>query len=96
MKAVILAGGRGTRISEETHLRPKPMVEIGGRPLLWHAVQHSVSVHCGIGLVAVAERAAADAVLAAFRSAGERPFVIGSLVQSGGGEPQVRFSGQLQ
>ena len=52
--------------------------------------------NCGIGLVAVAERAAADAVLAAFRSAGERPFVIGSLVQSGGGEPQVRFSGQLQ
>ena len=36
MKAVILAGGLGTRISEETHLRPKPMVEIGGRPILWH------------------------------------------------------------
>ena len=36
MKAVILAGGRGTRISEETHLRPKPMVEIGGKPILWH------------------------------------------------------------
>lgn len=39
MKAVILAGGRGTRISEETHLRPKPMVEIGGRPLLWHIMK---------------------------------------------------------
>ena len=36
MKAVILAGGMGTRISEESHLRPKPMIEIGGRPLLWH------------------------------------------------------------
>ena len=39
MKAVILAGGRGTRISEETHLRPKPMIEIGGRPLLWHIMK---------------------------------------------------------
>ena len=36
MKAVILAGGFGTRISEESHLRPKPMVEIGGKPILWH------------------------------------------------------------
>ena len=36
MKAVILASGFGTRISEETHLRPKPMIEIGGRPILWH------------------------------------------------------------
>ena len=35
MKAVILAGGMGTRISEETALRPKPMVEIGGKPILW-------------------------------------------------------------
>lgn len=39
MKAVILAGGLGTRISEETNLRPKPMIEIGGRPLLWHIMK---------------------------------------------------------
>jgi len=39
MKAVILAGGLGTRLSEETHLRPKPMVEIGGRPILWHIMK---------------------------------------------------------
>ena len=39
MKAVILAGGLGTRISEETHLRPKPMVEIGGKPVLWHIMK---------------------------------------------------------
>lgn len=39
MKAVILAGGLGTRISEETAVRPKPMVEIGGRPLLWHILK---------------------------------------------------------
>jgi len=39
MKAVILAGGMGTRISEETTVRPKPMVEIGGRPILWHIMK---------------------------------------------------------
>ena len=39
MKAVILAGGFGTRISEESHLRPKPMIEIGGKPLLWHIMK---------------------------------------------------------
>ena len=39
MKVVILAGGLGTRISEETHLKPKPMIEIGGRPLLWHIMK---------------------------------------------------------
>jgi glucose-1-phosphate cytidylyltransferase len=44
MKAVILAGGLGTRISEETQVRPKPMVEIGGRPVLWH-VMKSYSAH---------------------------------------------------
>ena len=40
MKTVILAGGLGTRISEESHLRPKPMIEIGGRPILWHIMTH--------------------------------------------------------
>ena len=54
MKAVILAGGMGTRISEETHLRPKPMIEIGGRPLLWHIMKiysahgiHDFVICCG-------------------------------------------------
>lgn len=44
MKAVILAGGLGTRISEETSIRPKPMVEIGGRPILWH-IMKTYSAH---------------------------------------------------
>jgi len=44
VKAVILAGGYGTRLSEETHSRPKPMVEIGGRPMLWH-IMKMYSVH---------------------------------------------------
>ena len=39
MQAVILAGGLGTRISEETHLRPKPMIEIGGKPIIWHIMK---------------------------------------------------------
>ena len=39
MKAVILAGGMGTRIAEESHLRPKPMIEIGGQPILWHILK---------------------------------------------------------
>jgi glucose-1-phosphate cytidylyltransferase len=54
MKAVILAGGLGTRISEETHLKPKPMIEVGGKPILWHIMKmysaHSVNdfvICCG-------------------------------------------------
>ena len=39
MKAVILAGGLGSRLSEETHNKPKPMVEIGGKPILWHIMK---------------------------------------------------------
>lgn len=46
MKAVILAGGLGTRISEETLVRPKPMIEIGGRPILWHIMK--TYLHYGI------------------------------------------------
>src|SRR5881409_3309534 len=46
MKAVILAGGMGTRISEESHLKPKPMVEIGGKPILWHIMK--IFSHHGI------------------------------------------------
>jgi len=54
MKAVILAGGLGTRISEETNLKPKPMIEIGGRPILWHILKlysahgvHDFVICCG-------------------------------------------------
>jgi glucose-1-phosphate cytidylyltransferase len=54
MKAVILAGGLGTRISEETHLKPKPMIEIGGKPILWHIMKiysahgiHEFIICCG-------------------------------------------------
>ncbi len=54
MKAVILAGGLGTRISEETHLKPKPMIEIGGKPILWHVMKiysahsiHDFVICCG-------------------------------------------------
>jgi len=43
MKVAILAGGAGTRLSEETVMRPKPMVEIGGRPILWHIMEHYAS-----------------------------------------------------
>lgn len=46
MKAVILAGGLGTRISEESHLKPKPMIEIGGKPILWHILK--IYSHYGI------------------------------------------------
>ena len=46
MKAVILAGGYGTRLAEETSLRPKPMVEIGGVPILWHIMK--IYGHYGI------------------------------------------------
>ncbi|EAU54379.1 glucose-1-phosphate cytidylyltransferase [Mariprofundus ferrooxydans] len=54
MKAVILAGGLGTRISEETHLKPKPMIEVGGKPILWHIMKtysahgiHDFIICCG-------------------------------------------------
>ena len=40
MKVVILAGGLGSRLAEETELKPKPLVEIGGRPVLWHIMKH--------------------------------------------------------
>ena len=46
MKAVILAGGLGTRISEESHVRPKPMIEVGGKPILWHILK--IYSHFGI------------------------------------------------
>ncbi len=46
MRAVILAGGRGSRLSEETGLRPKPLVEVGGRPIIWHIM--SIYAHHGV------------------------------------------------
>jgi glucose-1-phosphate cytidylyltransferase len=52
MKVVILAGGLGTRLREETEIRPKPMVEIGGRPILWHIMKHYA--HYGFKEFAVA------------------------------------------
>jgi glucose-1-phosphate cytidylyltransferase len=52
VKAVILAGGLGSRLSEETDVRPKPMVEIGGRPMLWHIMKHFA--HHGIDEFVVA------------------------------------------
>src|SRR5262249_39037907 len=45
MRVIILAGGLGSRLSEETTLRPKPMVEIGGKPILWH-IMNTYSAHC--------------------------------------------------
>jgi len=52
MKVVILAGGRGTRLAEETHAIPKPMVNIGGRPILWHIMRHYASFGCTDFIVA--------------------------------------------
>ena len=52
VKVVILAGGQGTRLAEETETRPKPMVDIGGRPILWHIMKHYA--HCGFSEFVVA------------------------------------------
>jgi glucose-1-phosphate cytidylyltransferase len=52
MKAVILAGGLGTRLSEETSIRPKPMVEVGGKPILWH-IMKIYSAHFVLPMVMV-------------------------------------------
>ena len=57
MKAVILAGGLGTRLREETEFRPKPMVEIGGRPILWHIMKHLGSHGISEFIVAAGYRA---------------------------------------
>ncbi len=62
MKVVILAGGFGTRLSEETTIKPKPMVEIGGKPILWHVMKiyaahgvHDVIICCGYKGIAIKE-----------------------------------------
>jgi glucose-1-phosphate cytidylyltransferase len=56
MKVVILAGGLGTRLAEETELKPKPMVEIGGRPILWHIIKHYAQYGFNEFLIALGHR----------------------------------------
>jgi glucose-1-phosphate cytidylyltransferase len=56
MRVVILAGGVGSRLSEETDLRPKPMVEIGGRPILWHIMKHYTAGGCREFVIALGYR----------------------------------------
>ncbi len=53
MKVVILCGGRGTRLSEETSVKPKPMVEVGGRPILWHIMRYYAAFGCREFVVAL-------------------------------------------
>ncbi len=53
MKVVILAGGLGTRLAEETEAKPKPMVELGGRPILWHIMKHYAHYGCKDFLIAL-------------------------------------------
>ena len=65
MKAVILAGGLGTRLAEETEVRPKPMVEIGGRPILWHILKHYS--HHGINEFVIALGYKGDVIKQFFR-----------------------------
>ena len=62
MKAVILAGGLGTRLSEETYLKPKPMVEVGGKPILWHILKiySDFGVDSESGLIHSVETTAAN------------------------------------
>jgi len=52
-KVIILAGGRGTRLSEETDMKPKPMIEIGDRPILWHIIKHYAAYGCSEFYVAL-------------------------------------------
>jgi len=56
MKVVILAGGRGSRLSEETDVKPKPMVEIGGRPILWHIMKYYSHYGCNEFIIALGYR----------------------------------------
>ena len=56
LQAVILAGGLGSRLAEETHLRPKPMVEIGGKPILWHILRFTATMVLMILLFVAATR----------------------------------------
>src|SRR5438477_4794342 len=56
MKVVILAGGLGSRLAEETEVKPKPMVEIGGHPILWHIVKHYAYHGCDEFFIALGYR----------------------------------------
>ena len=56
MRVVTLAGGVGSRLSEETELRPKPMVEVGGRPILWHIMKHYTAGGCREFVIALGYR----------------------------------------
>jgi len=56
MKVVILAGGLGTRLAEETEVKPKPMIEIGGRPILWHIMKHYAHHDCKEFFIALGHR----------------------------------------
>ena len=63
VKVVILAGGLGTRLAEETDVRPKPMVEIGGKPILWHIMKHYARYGFNEFLVALGYKGVDQAVL---------------------------------
>ena len=77
MKAVILTGGLGTRISEESHLRPKPMIEIGGRPILWHIMKTAIQPPGRYGAVGIE-----DCRVTSFaeKPAGDRAWVNGGFL----------------
>ena len=89
MKAVILAGGMGTRLSEETHLRPKPMVEIGGKPLLWHIMKIYAANGVNDFIIALGLKSTFStstrliAIYQLILEAEERPFTTASVQKTG-------------
>jgi glucose-1-phosphate cytidylyltransferase len=69
MKVAILAGGLGTRLAEETEIRPKPMVEIGGQPILWHIMKHYAHFGYNEFVIALGYKVVHQAMDAGFRRA---------------------------